>query len=88
MCVLRIVTFRFASKYHFSFYNAPTFRFAGLITKTADGYINVIEVKTSGNKWRSKSNMGGWTRKNIEKITVTPMVCGLANPNIKTICLQ
>ena len=59
-----------------------------LVTKTADGYINVIEVKTSGNKWRSKSNMGGWTRKNIEKITVTPMVCGLANPNIKTICLQ
>ena len=40
-----------------------------LVTKTADGYINVIEVKTSGNKWRSKSNMGGWTRKNIEKIT-------------------
>lgn len=31
MCVLRIVTFRFASKCHFSFYNAPTFRFAGLI---------------------------------------------------------
>ena len=30
VCVLRIVTFRFASKYHFSFYNAPTFRFAGL----------------------------------------------------------
>ena len=22
-----------------------------LVTKTADGYINVIEVKTSGNKW-------------------------------------
>ena len=40
-----------------------------LVTKTADGYINVIEVKTSGNKWRNKSNMGGWTRKNIEKIT-------------------
>lgn len=31
VCVLRIVTFRFASKYHFSFYNAPTFRFAGLM---------------------------------------------------------
>ncbi len=31
VCVLKIVTFRFASKYHFSFYNAPTFRFAGLI---------------------------------------------------------
>ena len=30
MCVLRIVTFRFATKYHFSFYNAPTFRFVGL----------------------------------------------------------
>ena len=30
VCVLRIVTFRFVSKYHFSFYNAPTFRFAGL----------------------------------------------------------
>lgn len=30
VCVLKIVTFRFASKYHFSFYNAPTFRFAGL----------------------------------------------------------
>ena len=30
MCVLRIVTFRFASKYHFSFYNAPAFRFVGL----------------------------------------------------------
>ena len=30
LCVLRIVTFRFASKYHFSFYNAPTFRFVGL----------------------------------------------------------
>nr|DAU55568.1 MAG TPA: hypothetical protein [Caudoviricetes sp.] len=31
VCVLRIVTFRFASKDHFSFYSAPTFRFAGLI---------------------------------------------------------
>ena len=31
VCALRIVTFRFASKYHFSFCNAPTFRFAGLI---------------------------------------------------------
>ena len=40
-----------------------------IVTKTADGYINIIEVKTSGSKWRSKSNMGGWTRKNIEKIT-------------------
>ena len=30
VCVLRIITFRFASKYHFSFYSAPTFRFAGL----------------------------------------------------------
>ena len=30
VCVLRIVTFRFATKHHFSFYNAPTFRFVGL----------------------------------------------------------
>ncbi|KXO15228.1 hypothetical protein HMPREF3202_01908 [Prevotella bivia] len=30
VCVLRIVTFRFATKHHFSFYNALTFRFAGL----------------------------------------------------------
>ena len=30
VCVLRIVTSRFASKYHFSFCNAPTFRFVGL----------------------------------------------------------
>lgn len=40
VCVLRIVTFRFASKYHFSFYNAPTFRFAGL---------NIIHDITTGN---------------------------------------
>nr|DAI11164.1 MAG TPA: hypothetical protein [Caudoviricetes sp.] len=31
VCVLRIVTSRFASKYHFSFCNAPTFRFVGLM---------------------------------------------------------
>ena len=36
VCVLRIVTFRFATKYHFSFYNAPTFRFAGLICSLLD----------------------------------------------------
>ena len=30
VCALRIATFRFASKYHFSFCNAPAFRFVGL----------------------------------------------------------
>ncbi|MEP0212322.1 MAG: RHS repeat-associated core domain-containing protein [Cellulophaga sp.] len=40
-----------------------------LITKTSDGNINVIEVKTSKSNWRSKSNMSGWTDNNIRKIS-------------------
>lgn len=47
MCVLRIVTFRFATKYHFSFYNAPTFRFAGLIIAVGEPYTFAISMIAS-----------------------------------------
>ena len=40
-----------------------------LITKTSDGNINVIEVKTSKSNWRSKADMSGWTDRNIRKIS-------------------
>ena len=40
-----------------------------LVTKTSDGYINIIEVKTSQHRWRSKSNMSRWTDNNIAKIS-------------------
>ena len=40
-----------------------------LVTKTANGDINIIEVKTSQSKWRSKSNMSKWTDNNIGKIS-------------------
>ncbi|MCL5247587.1 MmcB family DNA repair protein [Cellulophaga sp. 20_2_10] len=40
-----------------------------LITKTSDGNINVIEVKTSKSNWRSKTDMSGWTDRNIRKIS-------------------
>ncbi|PST83727.1 type IV secretion protein Rhs, partial [Pedobacter yulinensis] len=40
-----------------------------LITKTANGDIHVIEVKTSQSHWRSKSNMSNWTNRNIRKIS-------------------
>ena len=43
VCVLRIVTFRFASKYHFSFYNAPTFRFVGL--KINEDLVTIEAIK-------------------------------------------
>ena len=49
VCVLRIVTFRFASKYHFSFYNAPTFRFAGL-NFICNRYITSKEAEDFCNK--------------------------------------
>eukprot|EP01090_Pellita_catalonica_P009829 TRINITY_DN209_c0_g2_i1.p1 TRINITY_DN209_c0_g2~~TRINITY_DN209_c0_g2_i1.p1 ORF type:complete len:1124 (+),score=185.96 TRINITY_DN209_c0_g2_i1:4478-7849(+) len=39
-----------------------------LVTKTAKGDINIIEVKTSQSKWRSKRNMPKWTNNNIGKI--------------------
>ena len=53
VCVLRIVTFRFASKYHFSFYNAPTFRFAGL---KKDQYAYDLLYKIIKNKtwWKTE----------------------------------
>jgi RHS repeat-associated protein len=40
-----------------------------LVTKTKDGNIHVIEVKSSQNNWRSKANMPTWTNNNITKIT-------------------
>ena len=40
-----------------------------LVTKTADGNINIIEVKTSQSHWRSKSKMSTWTNNNISKIS-------------------
>ncbi|WP_062058241.1 RHS repeat-associated core domain-containing protein [Aquimarina longa] len=40
-----------------------------LVTKSANGDINIIEVKTSQSKWRSKSNMSRWTNNNIRKIS-------------------
>ena len=40
-----------------------------LITRTADGNINIIEVKTSQSHWRSKSKMSTWTSNNISKIS-------------------
>jgi RHS repeat-associated protein len=40
-----------------------------LVTKTKDGNINIIEVKTSQSNWRSKSNMSKWTDNNIGKIS-------------------
>ncbi len=39
-----------------------------MITKTSDGNINVIEVKTSQRRWRSKKDMPKWTEENITKI--------------------
>ena len=43
--VLRIVTFRFASKYHFSFCIAPTFRFAGLKIDNLLSYLSRFSRK-------------------------------------------
>ena len=40
-----------------------------LVTKTASGDINIIEVKTSQSKWRSKADMPKWTNDNIVKIS-------------------
>lgn len=40
-----------------------------LVTKTRDGNIHVIEVKSSQNHWRSKANMPTWTNNNITKIS-------------------
>ncbi|MBU2998082.1 RHS domain-containing protein [Cellulophaga baltica] len=40
-----------------------------LVTKTLNGDINIIEVKTSKSNWRSKSNMSKWTNNNIGKIS-------------------
>ncbi|WP_452220005.1 hypothetical protein, partial [Lacinutrix salivirga] len=40
-----------------------------LVTKSLNGDINIIEVKTSQSKWRSKSNMPKWTDNNIKKIS-------------------
>nr|DAK43218.1 MAG TPA: hypothetical protein [Caudoviricetes sp.] len=31
VCVLKIITFRFTLKHHFSFYNSLTFRFGGFM---------------------------------------------------------
>lgn len=39
-----------------------------LVTKSPNGDINIIEVKTSQKNWRSKSNMPRWTNNNINKI--------------------
>lgn len=40
-----------------------------IVTKTADGNINIIEVKTSQKRWRGKSNMSRWTDNNISTIS-------------------
>lgn len=40
-----------------------------LVTKTKEGNINIIEVKTSQNNWNSKAYMPKWTNNNIIKIT-------------------
>lgn len=40
-----------------------------LITKTKDGNINIIEVKTSWSKPAGKSNMYQWSNNNIIKIS-------------------
>jgi RHS repeat-associated protein len=40
-----------------------------LVTKTADGNIHIIEIKTSQAGWNSKSNMPRWTNNNINTIT-------------------
>ena len=62
VCVLRIVTSRFASKYHFSFYNAPTFRFAGLNGYEVFGrgtpiiYINGRQMRDATELERLKSS--------------------------------
>ena len=45
VCVLRIVTFRFTSKYHFSFYSAPTFRFAGLMLPAYNNTLGGIFIR-------------------------------------------
>ncbi|MEQ3361281.1 YraN family protein, partial [Phocaeicola vulgatus] len=40
-----------------------------LITKTQDGNINIIEVKTGKSKPAGKANMADWTNRNIDKIS-------------------